>query len=78
MLIGFDELFSQKTQTKKPMKKPNREHGFFSFPKEARPQNHNRVSRENKIVTLAEEKKQKTRFFRFRGGTAVTLAKAHP
>ena len=70
MLIGFDELFfTKKPDEKDRAKKPNREHGFFPFPKEARPclsQNHNRASRGSKTMTLMEGKKQKTRFFRFR------------
>ena len=66
---------------KKWTKIPNREHDFFPFPKEARPclsRNHNRASRGSKTLTLVEGKKQKTRFFPFPRGTAVTLAKAQP
>ena len=39
--------------------------------------NHNRAFRETKTMTLVK-KKQKTRFFPFPRGTAVTLAKAQP
>ena len=63
-------------------KKLNREHGFFPFPKKARPclsQNHNRASRGSKTVTLVKGQKNRKRvFFPFPRGTAVTLAKAQP
>ena len=58
-------------------KKPNREHGFFPFPKEACPclsRNHNHAYRGSKTATLAEKKRKRV-FYRFRGGTAVTLKK---
>lgn len=58
MLIDFNELFF--------MKKPNREHGFSPFPKEARPclsRNHNRASCGSKIVTLTKGKKKRKRVF---------------
>ena len=91
MLIGFDEIFfhEKKPDEKSRAKKPDREHGFFPFPKEARPclsRNHNRASRGSKTVTLVKGKKQKTHFFPFRKrharnsreSTTVPLAKAKP